>query len=202
MYHSSRVTPDALTTLALRYSETDSPALTVEIGLHRHLNRDHCRALENDLEAFLAPWEVLSATDALGEQLPSVAGLYMFVWRPSFTFRLANGEPTRQFQVLYVGKAGGAGSSGTIRTRYAGYRKYISGDPEQIWAEGTIPTRREGLLARYLPLRPLEYWYCEAKEPSRLSMLEDRLIKLLNPPLNSRQGPSLRARRPQPAFSS
>jgi hypothetical protein len=197
-------TSDPFVPLVRRYGETDSPSLRVDLGLRRLLDRAHCRSLQRDLAEFASPWEVRSVTDQLGETLPDTPGLYMFVWRPDFAFQMASdSKPEGPLQVLYIGQAGGGrNSSGTLRGRYKGYRKYLNGNPEEIWTDGAIPTRREGILARYLPLRPLEYWCSEVEDSSRVSLLEDRLIKLLNPPLNINQGPRLRPQSAQPAFKS
>lgn len=197
-------TSDAFDPLVRRYVDAPSPGLRIDLGLLRLLDRAYCQSLEQDLRNFASPWEVRAATDQLAEMLPDAPGIYMFVWRPPFTFCLADGGVSAgPFHILYVGQAGGEkSSSGTLRGRYKGYRKHLSGDPEALWVDGTIPDRRDALLARYLTLRPLEYWFSIIEDKRRISLLEDRLIKLLNPPLNTNQGPKLRPHSAKPAFSS
>lgn len=192
----------------LRQRDQASPALTVDWGLLRMLDQPACAMLQEDLKLFAQPWEIRRATKTLSQTLPESAGLYMFVWRPVFSFDLADcDESGSLFQILYVGRAGGVRSNngngdvknGTLRRRYQKYQRFIGENPSDIWEETPTSTRDERLM-RYLALHPLEYWYTVVEEDREIPLLEDRLIKLLNPPLNSVGKPRLKTQKPKPAF--
>lgn len=188
--------------LVARYRDDPSPALRVEWGLLRLLDERYCQTLEDDLAGAADRWEVMRAVPELHQSIPDMPGLYMFVWRPPFQFHLAPelSQPGTVSQILYVGQAGGgAGSENTLRGRYREYQQYLESEPAKVWAEPAGNTRKE-VLARYLALRPLEYWWTIVKNRTEIAGLEDRLIKLLNPPGNLNRGPILRPRTPQPAL--
>jgi hypothetical protein len=126
----------------------------------------------------------------------------MFVWRPEFTLRFAAPpEIERLSWVLYVGKAGKqGGTTDTIKHRYIGeYSKYVGKDPSCLW-DSNAPKDREDRLARYLTLRPLEYWFLIVEDLRDILILERKLIRLLRPPLNQQHGPRIRPGKPVPAF--
>ena len=196
---------DTLGRLILRHRDAPSPGLLVEWELLRLLDRAGCAALEDDLKEIAGPWETYEATERLWQALPDAPGLYMFVWRPPFRLAVADDrKPGSIFQVLYVGQAGASRDEhgNTLRERYKSYRKYLRGDPERLWAPGE-PVSRNQRLARYLTLRPLEYWFAVVSDRSQVENLESRLTTLLNPPINDRGRPKIRARpsTPEPAWS-
>jgi len=188
----------------LRQRDQDSPALTVEWGLLRMLDQPACTNLQEELKLLAQPWEIRKATKTLDKDLPETPGLYMFVWRPVFSFDVADESISGSlFQVLYVGMAGAAtkknSGKGNLRQRYRDYKKYINEDLTAIWKNTPAGTRHERMM-RYLALHPLEYWFTTVEEKEEIPLLEDRLIKLLNPPLNLIGKPRLRTGSPRPAF--
>ena len=193
---------DEIAELVLRHRDSDSPVIEVEWALLRLLDKNHCSMLEKDLGTRACPWEVHLATERLWEMLPSKPGLYMFVWRPPFRFEVAEGRrPGDVHQVLYIGQAGaGDGATTTLRERYKSYSRYLRGSPERLWGQGE-PITRPKRLERYLTLRPLEYWFAVVEDRGQIALLEDRLLQLLNPPVNRERRPKLIARTPRPAFS-
>ncbi|MFF4605265.1 hypothetical protein ACFY12_21345 [Streptomyces sp. NPDC001339] len=197
---------DALTRIAQRYSEEDSPALPMEVGLHRMLDVERCQQLEADLREFALPWEVYLATEDLAAALPDAPGLYMFVWRPQFQFHVDSRPAYGSFpKLLYVGQAGASTTDygNTIRQRYKEYRRYLRGNPESLWTDSEPQTRAQRL-SRYLPLRPMEFWCTTVADRSRIRGLEKRLIRLWNPPLNDVDRPKLRGKlgSPRAAWTS
>jgi hypothetical protein len=195
-----------LASLVARHRDADSPTLEINWALLRLLDRGSCQQLQVDLQAEGEPWEVMTATERTWEAVPAESGLYMFVWRPWFTFDVAERRrPGDLGQVLYIGKAGaddnGQPTSGNLRLRYRDYLKHLRNDPDVLWSR-TEPHTRPQLLDRYLTLRPLEYWFTVVPRHSEVPLLEDRLIKLLNPPCNKQRAPRLKGRLgpPRPAF--
>jgi len=186
---------DAFAPLVRRYRDAHSPTLDVNWALLRLLDRPLCEQLTIDLKNESLPWEVHTVTERTWEAVPEEPGLYMFLWRPHFAFDVAeNQRPGDLAQVLYVGKAGaddyGQPSTGNLRIRCKDYVKYVRGDPEILW-KSSEPRTRPQLLSRYLTLRPLEYWFTVVPRHSEIPLLEDRLIKLLNPPCNIQRLPKL-----------
>jgi len=186
---------DAFAPLVRRYRDAHSPTLDINWALLRLLDRPLCEQLTTDLRSEGGPWEVHVATERTWEVVPEEPGLYAFLWRPPFAFDVAeNKRPGDLAQVLYVGKAGASDSgqptTGNLRQRYKEYVKYVRGDPEVLW-KGNEPRTRVQLLGRYLTLRPLEYWFTVVPRHSEIPHLEDRLIKLLNPPCNLQRLPRL-----------
>ncbi len=189
-----------LTALVAKHRDRDSPTLTVDLALQRLLDTADCRALQDTLTAVAGPWEAYTASEHLYEILPDEPGVYMFVWRPPFQFDVHPGRRSFDLtQVLYVGRAGGT-SQNTLKERYKDYRKYLRADPAQLWEVGE-PLTRPGRLARYLALRPLEYWYAVINQPDEVDSVEARLTRLLNPPLNKDRRPKLRSKPAIDAFS-
>ncbi|GAA2183396.1 hypothetical protein GCM10009848_04900 [Micromonospora lupini] len=202
---SSLNTGDPFERLVLRYRDEPSPVLKVELALMRLLDTRGCDALAQDLREMAKPWEVYTAASSLKDVLPEDPGLYMFVWRPPFKFELDSGSsrPGSIAQVLYVGQAGATAqnpSGNTLRGRFREYTRYLDAPPEGIWQDD-VAARRASVLSRCLSLRPLEYWCAVVPNRTQIALLEDRLIKLLNPPANLNRGPRLRAQPPVPAFS-
>lgn len=166
------------------------------------MDAEHCVTVDQMAHGSGARWERLKATPTLASQIPDETGIYMFVWRPNIALRFsAPPETERLFWILYVGKAGGPDSpNATIRNRYQSeYRKYVGRDPSCLWS-GPSPDTRELRLARYLTLRPLEFWYLPIEKVAEISLLEKRLLKLLRPPLNYQHGPKLRPGKTTSAF--
>lgn len=187
-----------LAQLVAEQRDEPSPTLELQIPLLRLLDVPYCEDLNNKLRAVAGEWEVMMATERGAESLPSQPGLYMFVWRPPLRFR-APQRPDSFAYILYVGKAGSEQSDSTIKVRYRSYTRYLAGEPDKLWEEPVVRTRPTEL-ARYLNLRPLEFWYTVIADRDEVSLLEKQLIKTLNPPLNGQQVPKVRLTTPQPAF--
>lgn len=176
--------------------------------LLKSLDRDFINMLRADLESAGIHWEKLVAVPDLGDQLPKSRGLYMFVWRPNINFRFssdAKESAHRLTWILYVGKVGVEnGVHDTFQRRYKdAYKKHLAKDPTIVFQAPEETVTRELLLSRYLTLRPLEYWYLPISDISQIIHLEDHLIRLLNPPLNTQK--SKKSNRgflgqPRPAF--
>ncbi len=184
--------------LVARHRDFASPVLTVDWALLRLLDQQGSQLLQEDLRANSHPWEVLTATEHAWEVIPEQPGLYVFVWRPWFSFDIAeNRKPGDVAQVLYVGKAGaddqGRPSGGNLRQRYRSYLKHMKADPSDLWGR-TEPRTRLQSLDRYLALRPLEYWFTVVPDHQHVPQLEDRLIKMLNPPCNKQRAPKIPAK--------
>jgi hypothetical protein len=164
-----------------------SPTLRFEPPFDRLMDSQLCAALVSALASYGTPWTQKLATPELWQQIPAAHGLYMFVWRPPLRVSTAEALPDTHVTfpwVLYIGRAGNESGGGTLRDRYKReYMHYVAGDPEALW-DAEMPQGREALLRRYLRLQPLEYWWSEVVERSRIVPLEKRLIELLNPPLN------------------
>ncbi|WAX78798.1 hypothetical protein [Streptomyces sp. KMM 9044] len=178
----------------IRHRLEPSPAVEIKLGIVPMLDKPAHKVLEDDLNVHASPWERLLAVENLADSLPQEAGLYMFVWRPTFKLAMADNSPSSFHQILYIGQAGGAGQQGnTLRNRYREYKKYLNGNPEALWATQPPDTRR-GRLTHYLTLRPLEYWFTTIADRSQIENLETRLIDLYNPPANVQKRPKLHAR--------
>ena len=184
---------DPFTIALKRHADDPSPRIHFDVPIDRLMDQTYCATLNADLErATPHGWERRVAMPDMKTMIPNAAGVYMFVWHPMFSIRLAATETSWSFPwILYIGKAGGRNSAGTLRSRYRGeYSKYVRQDPERLW-EGPQPGRK-GMLSRYLTLLPLEYWYAVVDEPDLVDDLEARLYNLIAPPLNSSGGPRLR----------
>lgn len=187
-----------LSTLITRYRDADSPVLGVDWALLRLLDQAGCEQLSDDLRADGQPWEIMTVTDQAWQAVPDDPGLYLFVWRPWFAFDVANAQRHGDLrQVLYVGKAGvddaGNRTNGGLKQRYRDYIRHFRSEPDALWSR-TAPRTRGQLLDRYLCLRPLEYWFTVIPRHENVPMLEDRLIKILNPPCNRQRVPKIVAR--------
>lgn len=171
-------------------------------SIERLIDSQSCKALADVFHEANGKWERRKAVPNLGQSLPRERGIYAFVWKPDFVFRFAASPEIEQLSwVLYVGKAGEeGGKNDTIHHRYVNeYSRYVGRDVSGLW-DRSIPTRREERLARFLTLRPLEYWFLLVPEISDIPVLERRLIKLLQPPLNRQYGPTISPGKPVPAF--
>lgn len=191
---------DPLARAVSLHREEVSAGLDFRLPFVPLLDQQHCVSWQAELEQHGRHWEVRSATPDLGDMLPTAGGLYMFVWRPSFEFRMAAPRPAGSFGwILYVGLAGAGTSKNTFQSRYKGeYRKYLAGDPEVLFVDGDSD-KREQRLGRYLVLRPLEYWWLEVPDSDQIARLERKLIQLFSPPLN-KQHRVLRKVAARPAF--
>lgn len=183
-----------------RHRDRHAISLPLNLPLNWQMDPDLGEMLCKDLKATGAAWEVRRATPNLWQSIPAKTGLYMFVYRSHVALELDGGACHRTTWVLYVGRAGSTESERTLRDRYkAEYRKYIGGDPELLWGEDT-PKGRAEMLRRYLAIWPLEYWFLVVEDRAKIPMLEDRLIKLFAPPLNSNGHLRLRKGKAEPAF--
>ncbi|MSO38006.1 MAG: hypothetical protein EXQ69_07120 [Acidimicrobiia bacterium] len=181
--------------------ESVTHALHFRPSLERLMDTDHCQKLARIFHR-TAKWERANAVDTLGSSLPDARGVYMFVWRPALVLPFEAGPPERFSWVLYVGKAGReGGNDDTIKNRYLReYGRFVGGDVTALWNRDP-PRYREERLARYLTLRPLEYWFLLLNDPQDIHLLERKLILMLSPPLNTQgKGPHLTAGAPIPAF--
>lgn len=181
----------------------DEPASRLDFSpcIERLIDKGLCRELVNHLETDGRQWERRVAVENLHISLPQVCGVYMFVWRPSFEFVHSTGEKHSPFWILYIGKAGKeGGSNDTIQHRYqTEYSKYVGKSVSVVWNQSPSQTRSERL-AKYLTLRPLEYWFLQLTELNDIGLLERQLIRTFRPPLNRHHGAVLRAQKPEPAF--
>lgn len=92
------------------------------------------------------------------------------------------------------------GKNDTIKHRYmTEYSKYVGKDPSCLW-DSHAPRDREEKLARYLALRPLEYWFLQIPDVRDILILERKMIRMLRPPLNQQHGPKIRPGKTVPAF--
>lgn len=168
--------------------------------------------LSTNLAGVGSKWERYAATVGLYKMLPTVSGVYMFVWAPELTF-LCESQPAdvgcapeHRFRwVMYVGRSGRGDVPGSLRQRYEReYQHFIGRSPEEIWST-TPPTKREEWLARYLTLRPLEYWCLRVSRVQDVARIERHLIETFDPPLNDQhrtRSRKLRALSTAPAFQN
>lgn len=166
------------------------------------IDGDFCKGIDKIIHEAGTTWERRIAVESLGTSLPDERGLYMFVWRPELTFRFSAAPQTeRPCWALYVGKAGTEdGTKDTIRQRYLSeYSKYVGRDASCLW-DAKDAVERHDRLARYLTLRPLEYWFLPMLNVRDIGLLERKIIKLLNPPLNRQHGVKIKPGKTVPAF--
>jgi len=187
--------------LLQKYRDEPASVLAFQPSIELLIDSHHCQAINSFLHQPGILWERKKAVDSLGNSLPDSPGLYMFVWRPELTLRFANTETERFGWVVYIGKAGTEeGRRDTIKQRYVSeYSKFVGKDPSCLWDTSPVEDR-ESRLARYLTLRPLEYWFLTMQDVREIQLLEKRLIKLLRPPLNLQHGVKLRPGKTVPAF--
>lgn len=184
-----------------RHIDGPPASLGMLLPIDRHMNFDLCDGLGADLAKHCGPWEVLRATPSLWQQLPDYPGLYMFVFASGLSLqREPPNFPFNPAWVLYIGRAGCDRSKGTLRSRYKSeYQKYVGGDPEILWSNKP-PESRADRIARCLAIWPLQFWFTVVNDSSTISNLEERLIRLLNPPANHHKGRRLRYGPAEPAF--
>jgi hypothetical protein len=171
----------------IRYQYDDAPPLSFHFLPDRLVNKQYCSDLARIiLQECNGKWEKLSATQNLYSSIPDKPGLYMFVWKICFPFEF-DSATTFVRLILYIGKAGEADGKGTIRSRYkTEYSRIVSSDAEKLWTSVDMSTR-SGRLQKFLNLYELEYWFLvmdNCTEMSKIGILEDKLIKLFNPPAN------------------
>ena len=190
--------------------DRDSPTLSLDVPLLRLVDPRQCSHMTEKMAKIASEWEVQTATERLWEARPKQPGVYMFVWRPALRFAVSPATaaqtktmpavmPDSLSYVLYVGQTGAGGGSGTFYQRYKSYTTYVAGDPARLWEEPPVVTR-QSRLARFLTLRPLEFWYAIVDDAGEIDWLEDQLMKLLNPPLNGPKSPKVRPRKPEPVM--
>lgn len=193
---------EEFTLLVHKFRDEAAHVLSFTPCIEKLIDSEHCNQIGSLMHRNGARWEHRKATNTLHESLPKVKGIYMFVWMPCLTLKFDPNEEIRPMTfVLYVGKAGIAdGTQDTIKSRYQSeYSKYVARDASSLWDEQVADTREERL-ARYLTLRPLEYWFLQIEHVRDIVLIEKQLIKLLRPPLNSQHGLRLRPGKPEPAF--
>jgi len=190
---------------AIIHKHRDEAAAILEFAprIEKLIDADHCEQISRFVHSHDAKWERRLAFPKLFESLPTVRGVYMFVWKPRFEFIFDPFEKYSPSWILYVGKAGiDGGSTDTIRHRYQSeYSKYVAKDCSRLW-DTTPEKTREEKLCKFLTLRPLEFWFLPlitvaAKE---IDLIERQLIRLFNPPVNKAHGARLRPNKPEPAF--
>ena len=188
-----------------RYRGLAAHPLQLSIHVDRLLDEDRCEMIRRDLLECCDGdgWEVRSATLSLGDHLPDRPGLYMFVWRPPLGLPIVESEDdARIWFVLYLGEAGANGGSGTLKSRYnSEYKKYIASCPDRLWGHEP-PNDRPSRLGCFLNLEDLEYWFLVFRDYTQIGRVEERLIRLLAPPLNVQRTGTLRAASREPAFGS
>lgn len=184
-----------------RHRDEKPLLLSCDFHIDRLLDDDVCQTLTADLRGLVpSGFEVRVATRNLARMLPNSRGLYLFVWAPPVMIN--SGRPDTPHLdtriVLYVGEAGAGSSGGTLRSRYRSeYAECVGGNPENLWQHGND---RKSRLKQWLSLSPLEYWFAEIEDRSRISELETRMISLLNPPLNDKGRRKLKPSSIQNAF--
>ena len=201
LVYDSDMNDQELGDVLAKYRDEVAPSLSFQPSISHLMDSPYCKSVDRLLHQSLR-WERRTAVDTLGPSLPSVTGLYMFVWRPVLTIRFAAEPAVEQpFWVLYIGKAGReCATHDTIRDRYVSeYKLYVGKDPSCLW-ENRQPTTRSSRLALFLTLRPLEFWFLELTNVRDIAILEKKLIKLLRPPLNYQHGAVVRPGKPVPAF--
>jgi hypothetical protein len=181
----------------------DEPAadLLFQPSIEYFMDSEYCKSLDRVIHKPGTKWERLVATETLASQIPEKSGIYMFVWRPEFAIQFEQGKVEKFLWVMYVGKAGvEEGTTSTLRQRYLSeYSKYVGRDPSCLW-ETSEAKERKDRLARFLTLRPLDYWYLTVDNIHDVANYEKKLIRLLNPPLNRHHGKTLRTGKTKPAF--
>jgi hypothetical protein len=190
--------------IQLLHKFRDEPAtsLLFQPAIELLIDDEFCKGVDKAIHDAGVKWERRTAVDGLGDSLPDERGLYMFVWRPQLMFRFDSMPATERLSwTLYIGKAGTEeGTQDTIRNRYRSeYRKYVGKDASCLWDQ-TTPVDREQRLARFLTLRPLEYWFLTMRNVRDILILERKLIRLLRPPLNQQHGVKIRPGKTIPAF--
>jgi len=162
-----------------------------------------CKILGNDLRDMGSNWEIRTATQQLWKQLPEASGLYMFVWRSSNISFLLDQDKQHSFTwCLYIGQAGGGESRNSIKSRYRNeYANYVRSDPESCWAQ-RLSNDRKTRLKLLLSLTPIEFWYIQIDDRSKIENLESRLIRTFRPPGNSAGKSTLKPLAPVQAFRS
>ena len=201
------ITTEEFKRVLVKFREESTYSLSFDPSIARLMDSDECRGLASVLHGVSLKWERKAATSSLWTMLPEERGLYMFVWCPDLMFRCENRSDSdlstaEYFRwVLYIGKAGvEEGQSDTLRDRYRnGYAKYVGEDPSSLWDKPQENPKREAMLERYLTLRPLEFWYLSVGDINEIRVLEKKLIKTLNPPLNKQHGKRLLVGTPEPA---
>lgn len=185
----------------IKYQFDEPQEISFKLLPNRLVNKSYCESLSKDLiTVFGNKWEKLSATPKLASRLPSLPGIYMFVWKPHFDFEFEVGNLWMNY-IVYIGKAGDDLNNATLKSRYTTeYSKIVKSDAEQIWQANDLITRKDKLM-RYLNLWELEYWYIamEKNNLKQIRIFENKLIELFNPPANK---VGLRAKygKPQSAF--
>lgn len=180
----------------------DEPAAAIHFApcIERLLDEELCQSVVQIMQTSGVKWERFAAHDNLAAQLPAARGVYMFVWCPPIAFGFTETQQQSLPWILYVGKAGTKGGvADTLPARYKTYQTHIGKPPAKLWDQRP-PCTREERLARYLTLRPLEYWFITLDEVQKITRLEKHLIKLFRPPINDQHARCLRPGRSAPAF--
>lgn len=153
-----------------------------EIPIQSLIDSDYCLQASNEIHDTFRRWEKFKVNPDVALILPDRNGVYMFCWEPPLYFHFE--EVCKSFDwCLYVGKA----ENTTIRGRFESeYRNYVSGDPKQLFKKMENPDRKERL-AKYFCLQPLSIWCLPVDDKQLIPDLEDKLIDLLNPPLNKQK---------------
>lgn len=181
------------------FSDEHTPALLFTISVNAWLREHFDGKVAKRLSSLQSSWETRPVTKSLQENIPDTPGIYMFIWRPGFTLKLATGTSEQKFQwVLYLGI-----TESSLKARYKNEYKKVLFKKEKtsraLWDSRQAETRREKL-ERFLSLRPLEYWYLPCSDTVLLKTLESHLIELLAPPLNAQKQARLKIGKTGKAF--
>jgi hypothetical protein len=163
-----------------RHRGEPSRSLIFGFPIYFQMDQDVCTTVAKELSEHGTRWEMRRATPNLYRNIPAECGVYMFVFQSSLNLELENQVDFRPAWALYVGRAGSASSVQTLKERYRNaYGRYLGRNPEVLW-NSNKPRSRNDLLAKYLTIYPLQYWYLIIRDRTKIEHSEERLIKLLN----------------------
>jgi hypothetical protein len=176
-----------------RYKTSESTPLELYFPMEYLQDSIFGEALNEDLSSCGSGWEVITNVSAASESLiPSCKGIYLFIWKPSFTLPLNENNISFRY-VVYVGSAS-TGGSNILKRFTSDYKDKLNTDPSIHWTSN-MPSDRSSRLKKVLNLGTLEYWYMAMDNASgeQIRDIEKRLINIFNPPGNSNFKAPIRA---------
>ncbi|MEM6184461.1 hypothetical protein [Shewanella vaxholmensis] len=187
-----------------RYKTSESIPLELYFPMEYLQDTNFGEVLGEDLVGCGSGWEVITNVSAASESLiPPCKGIYLFIWKPSFSLPLNERNVSFRY-VVYVGSAS-TGSSNILKRFTSEYKDKINTEPSVHWTSN-MPSDRLSRLKKVLNLGKLEYWYIEMDKASgeQIQDIEKRLINIFNPPGNSNFKAPIRAivdvKKTAPAF--